>query len=473
MPVSLLQRLTAFLFMIGGALLLMWLNPYEKSQTNLVLGLLIIVLGLVPLWRWAQLPQADPIPVLAMLGLFYALCFGLGGFVTPTIDLSTGFVTEEQYTAGLVAAIVSWAALNVGYHLTARHTIRRVPNVLAQLGSRFDGVVLWFWYPISLLFDQAANRLGLESAIQITYSLHVFFFLWVLRAAWGGQLSSSLSRLVTLLILPLDMFLYSGLANGQLGPLLVFGQLVGLTYVATKGRIPYVALAVLAAFFLFLQPVKNAYRVETWGQGVQMDRVEGTIRFVELGAEYYLGEYRANFADDINVAYTRINHLQETAAIIADTSGAGFRRGETYLPLLTKWIPRVLWPEKPREDLGNRWAREYGYLDRDDDVTSFNLPWLPEMYMNFGWTGVVVISFLVGCLCAFIWSKLAYASPPPVFAAGLIMLSPFFFPESNLSLGIGGLVISWLSMTLFSWITQVVWGGPSAETRGVPARPAL
>lgn len=51
-----------------------------------------------------------------------------------------------------------------------------------------------------------------------------------------------------------------------------------------------------------------------------------------------------------------------------------------YLPLLTKMIPRSLWPNKPDERFGNDWARRYGYL-RDDYSTSYNLPWLPEQYM--------------------------------------------------------------------------------------------
>jgi hypothetical protein len=473
MSISLLQRLAAFLSIVGGVVLLIWFNPYDKSQANLVLGLAVIVLGLAPLWRWAQEPKTDPIPVLAMIGLFYALCFGLGGLVTPPFGLTVGFVTEAQYTVALLAALVSWLSLNVGYRLAIRFASRNVPELLAQLGTRYDGVALWVWYPFSLVADQAAQRLDLESVIQITYCVHMFLFLWVLRAAWGGRLSSALSRTVTLLILPLDVFLYSGVASGLLAPLLVFGQLVGLTYVVTKGRIPYLTFALLAATFLFLQPVKNAYRMEIWGQGAPVDRLEGTLRFIELGAEYYSGEYDANFSDDLNVAYTRINHLLVTAAVIADTPIVGFKEGQTYLPLLTKWIPRAIWPEKPREDLGNGWARDYGYLDKDDDVTSFNLPWLPEMYMNFGWAGVVAISFAVGWLCGFIWAKLAHASPSPVFAAGLIMLSPFFFPESNLSLGVGGLVISAASIALVSWTTRIVWGRPWADRRrGMPTRPA-
>ncbi len=128
-----------------------------------------------------------------------------------------------------------------------------------------------------------------------------------------------------------------------------------------------------------------------------------------------------------------------------------FLYGETYLPLAIKWIPRFLWPDKPTEDLGNRWAREYSYLGPDDYTTSFNLPWLSEMYMNFGTLGVIVVNFLIGLLFRFLreafWRNTANSSS---FAFGLVIAAPLMFVESNISLTIGGLIIT--AMVLFTTV---------------------
>jgi len=81
------------------------------------------------------------------------------------------------------------------------------------------------------------------------------------------------------------------------------------------------------------------------------------------------------------------------------------------------------------------------------------------MYMNFGWTGVVVISFLVGVFAAFIWSRFANRKSSPAFAAALVLLSPLFFPESNLSMQLGGLFIVWPAIISFCWLIHLYFGG--------------
>jgi hypothetical protein len=455
------------IFVIG----LYWLNPFYKSTTNLTLGLVLIVIAIRPLVQWLRNPRSDPVPVLAMTGMFYALCFGMAAFVTPEGGGQTP-LSEPEYTYGLIAAIASWLLLQLGYAVAKRASNGAAPRVLQELGPNLDPLVLWILYPASALADYVATMLDLAGLVQITFSLHQFFTIWVLHAAWKGRFTATAHRIVLLGLLPVDLFLFSGIAEGKLAELLVVGQLLGITYAVTKGRLPYVPLLLAVVVFFLLQPVKNEYRLETWGSGYanQTDRLEGLERFFRLGVAYYRDGAGPAFVDSLNVAYTRINHLQVTSAIIADTPNiSDFRYGETYIPLLTKWIPRFLWQDKPREDLGNRWAQEYGYLTRDDDVTSFNLPWLPEMYMNFGWGGVLGISAIVGALMGWLWRRLARPVPSAQFAFGLVMLSRFFFPESNLSLHMGGLVIGGISILAVCWLLRSVRFQPSISSPKGPA----
>ena len=238
------------------------------------------------------------------------------------------------------------------------------------------------------------------------------------------------------LAFPIQLVLYGGLAGGQLVGLLVFGQLLGLTYVATHRRVPVAVACVVVGLFFVLQPVKAQYRLETW-YGARPRASRGAGRVLEMGGWHFWTARPLRWRDSLLVAYSRIDHLHVTAAIIASTPDPHpFRYGETYVPLITKWIPRVLWADKPREDLGNRWAQDYGFLFATDDVTSFNLPWLSEMYMNFGWPGVVFVSLLrwhsrQGGLVGPFQPR----HSPLGFAVALTVLSEFFFPESNLSMG--------------------------------------
>jgi hypothetical protein len=249
---------------------------------------------------------------------------------------------------------------------------------------------------------------------------------------------------------------------------MVTAQLVGITFIAVRRRIPLTPIAAAAVVFVLLQPVKLQYRDFAWRGPSEVSEAAGTLEFFRLGYENVASDdpWRS-ILENVETSYTRINHLHLTAAIIADTPARQpYRWGETYVPLLTKWIPRTIVPEKPREDLGNRWAQEYGYLFYTDDITSFNLPWLPEMYMNFGIAGVAAGSALVGGMMAMVWAAFSGRAKRPIgFSVGLVLCSSFFFPESNLSLHVGNLVIAAIGlMSYLALVTLFVAARESASS---------
>jgi oligosaccharide repeat unit polymerase len=72
-----------------------------------------------------------------------------------------------------------------------------------------------------------------------------------------------------------------------------------------------------------------------------------------------------------------------------------FLKGETYFPALFAPIPRPLWPGKPVETDCNKIGREYGLIDIFDYMTSPGIgPW-GEAYLNFGYTGVLLIGIVM------------------------------------------------------------------------------
>ena len=132
-----------------------------------------------------------------------------------------------------------------------------------------------------------------------------------------------------------------------------------------------------------------------------------------------------------------------------------YRYGATYIPLLTKWIPRLLWQAKPRETLGNEWARTYGLTSSDDFSYSYNLPWIAEMYMNFGFLGVLGVSFLIGLLFYFFkFAMCCSGSSPGKLAFGVLLMTPLMFPESNLSLVLGGVMVGGILLSVFAFFVS-------------------
>jgi hypothetical protein len=97
-------------------------------------------------------------------------------------------------------------------------------------------------------------------------------------------------------------------------------------------------------------------------------------------------------------------------------------------------VPRVLWPSKPREAMGNTFGMRYGILNEDDSVTSWNLPWTVDFYITFGPILSVFCIFIVGgffgvCIC-WLSSRADQSFWFGVYSATLL---PMFHQESNFS----------------------------------------
>jgi len=449
-------------------------NPYEKSGLNRSLGGIVVILALAPLLGWLTKRNARDIPLLGMHGLFYAVCFGFAGFVTVPLSLVGEIsVSESEYTTALLAALLSWGALVGGYTIGKLIDIRLLSATTSVDSPKSDRLAVTL-YPCAVVLFLIASNTGQTDWLQIAAALRVFFFVWVIHAALSGNLPARWTRVVLAVFIPAECLLFGGIAGGTLVGLLIYAQLLGITYSTTRGRTPVVLPLVAVALFAVLTPAKNDYRVETRGDNArQLGVVEGTKLFVSLAWQNAAaGDPRTTAKDTFEAAYARVDHLHTVAAVMADTPGVQpFRYGWTLLPLLTKWIPRVVWADKPREELGNRWARDYRYLGPNDEVTSYNLPWLAEMFMNFGWSGVIVLSLAVGVLMGALWRWLiSRRAGSAHFAFSLTLTSAFFFPESNMSLQLGGLVVA--GVTMMTALTLLRHFTGEARTRVLaPDRP--
>ena len=134
-----------------------------------------------------------------------------------------------------------------------------------------------------------------------------------------------------------------------------------------------------------------------------------------------------------------------------------FLNGKSYLTLLTKPIPRLIWPEKPREEFGRYFGITYKVLNPLDKRTSWNTPVLTEFYANYGKKGIIIGMFLLGGLFAFITRKLDFRKNNILFLISLASLYPIFFMESNLSLLIGVTFQKFILLLILSFFTIFIY----------------
>lgn len=458
------QRREARLFLSGASILcasVFLLNPFDYEIETRFLALLAFVIGVMPMARWLFLRDRAGMPIFEIYMLFYAICFGFAGFMDQKSTLTArSMVTMGEWQDGLLAVIVSLVCTAAGFYLFL-HLKRKTytpalwPFILNPTNS---SRIVHFVLPVLLTVFLLGNWIPTE-LIQIVQLWSLFWF-FVLVVASIKKVLTRTQRLIVFLLIPANALVFSGFSNAVLYGLFQVLVLVALAFFSLRRRIPYVIISVVVITFILLQPVKGEYRSMKWA-GSEISNKVNVVDFFELAIDRLSEHYKSGGTtwEWFNLAFMRINHLHVAAAVIADTpSVVPYQYGKTYSSLFTKLIPRILWQDKPEERTGNQWAHMYGYLYRDDTVTSFNLPWLPEMYMNFGMAGVIILSLIVGILLGFLTSRFWMHQGDSTFTAfSLVLALPFLTPESNFSLLFGRAIIGAIVAYFSMWSTAVLF----------------
>lgn len=134
-------------------------------------------------------------------------------------------------------------------------------------------------------------------------------------------------------------------------------------------------------------------------------------------------------------------------------------RGETLKPLITAMIPRVIYPDKPREVAGNKFGIRFDLLTGDDPRTSINIPWPTELLANFGPLGLIVSMGVIGlCLAGLFRWLLSSAAGPVTTLTGLTVFHPLVYPESNISIIAGSIPLLYICLTLLCFMVWLFTG---------------
>ena len=174
------------------------------------------------------------------------------------------------------------------------------------------------------------------------------------------------------------------------------------------------------------------------------------IIFIYSNVFYMLGGYRTHFISvftnsqqtdqeiPVDVSNPSSSLLTRSANVAQITNviklvdkNNGPYWGRASAPILTALIPRFLWPDKPIIQLGAWFALEAGLANKNEEGyvnNSVNMTVCGELYLDFGWFGVFIGSFLFGGLVSALWNCTQFYSSEfnltgTIFGGYLIMLS--------------------------------------------------
>ena len=200
--------------------------------------------------------------------------------------------------------------------------------------------------------------------------------------------------------------------------------------------------------------VKGEYRQLTWYDGPysQASPLEKAQLFIDIAVKHYSNpdiqsRKQEPGKSSTASALSRTAHIILFSNVIADTPRlVPYWNGESYSGVFAKFIPRILWPNKPQEGIGNVFGRRYRYISIKDYSTTFNLPLIVEMYANFGTSGVQIGMSLLGLLFALLEKMLNSPRMGTLeVVIGVGILYSFTSHEWNFSLMFGNV----FTVTLF------------------------
>lgn len=242
---------------------------------------------------------------------------------------------------------------------------------------------------------------------------------------------------------------------------------LGMASVLRKGRIPWKPLLLVGATVVFFQPAKGIVRGEIQ-QGLVAEGPQALMRWAEVSVGAWAETLTAGSeaaAQNIEAVGSRTSLITLSAVVLDKTPGlVPFQYGSTYSFLLVTLVPRVVWPDKPTVSEANQFYQvEYGLTAVEDlSAVSIACGFASEGYMNFGWSGTLGVSLLIGILFG-VYEYVCFRkdSSLATVALGLSLLPNFLQIEGQVAAYLGGLIQTLVTTMVLFWTGKRATEGSS------------
>src|SRR3990172_5394353 len=420
------------------------------TQAQAGYATLIVMLGTLPgVVSLIDRREAGLLPLMPLHGLFYALIFGLPVFCSK-MDWSR--VNSAVISDALVLTILGLICLYLGYYASrglysrSQRKIRFLNDVPPQRRIW----IAWILYGMSMLFHLVPALGSLPSVGQLSMPLSylstgILFLLALDKAVSKKHL--------ILLTAAIGFSLTIKLLSGSLAQAVFLLVFLGILYWGKKRSIPLGFILISSVIAILLNPVKHIYREYMWvaADSSSQSYVYKARMFYKATYDYYANDDTVSSGGINTDVVNRIGHgISAFADVINMTpEQVPYWLGGSYQTLWMSFIPRFLWPGKPRATIGNEFGHRYNFLGPTDKSTSHNLPWLPEFYANFGLFGVLGGMFAVGVLFRFLVQKLSVPIGSGIeYVLGATVTFSLFYAESNFALMVGGVLTTYLALLI-------------------------
>jgi hypothetical protein len=471
---------------VGGALLAKGVS--DSAVLPLLVCLGIVVTGAAVAYGARR--DNDPFSLLPLIAIFYLLGFVAGAVYFHYAGREQGFTfNEATLNAGLAMGLLGFAGLLLGYvtnplrravALAPRFPVLRrnvsplrivVPLLALGWTARAMQLAKGLYFHDAPQGEIAANT-GATAIVQTVAALPTVAVALIGAAAYLGRFErrqAFFQRAFWALTIVEALWYFPTGERGQVLGVALMALIVA--FYAGGRRIPWkllVVTGILVTFVLF--PFIQTYRGSFGEQHVYQREPGQSLKIaLESMTSRSLGE---NFEAGLDSVFSRFNDVASVATILhKGREVMGLAPGETLRWTVEASVPRFVYPQK--EDPGrfhNRFGRTYDILEDWNFHTSIATTQPGELYLNFGWLGVILGMPIVGALYRAINDFLAARwSDPAALAVYSVITWPLIYGlESIIVLGVVGALKLLLISTVLIWVLgRLSWSLPVARR---PAR---
>ena len=410
------------------------MDPYQISLTIVLLLLFALTVRVE-----ARVLALGGFPFISFVGAYYFLFHGaISSHVGANVD-HLPFPREISYetfaySAAFAGAVVAGLVIGVRLPFGA---LSRSDNLGVSRGQIRAASLLTALIMMSIHFSFYAFPVlsSLPSLPQLrtpswNCAFAIFSF-WVLSGKPRWWMIAGLG-----LVLLLKFWLDSKL--GLITPLVFTCTIFAAASLLCK-KFKLFLLSLLLGTIIVLG---NGY-IKTYSRVVLRDQPQPLFQFSPTFSA-------SNILASFNAAARRSSHSLVTEAALSQTpEHVPFSDHNPVADAFLNHIPRFLWPDKPREVLGNEFGKRYKILNPDDNETSWNLPWAVDFFIAYGIYLAVVVSFSVNLLIGIGVRWMSRRSEREIgFGIYAAVLLPLFYQESNFSLMTGNLLSLFLVIYL-------------------------
>lgn len=383
-------RVVMFLLLAAGLTLL---APLSSHGWLLFVVILMTLCLVIPVWYSWQRDRFDAFEIVHVLGLRYLLFFGVSAlwvvadphevaydvYLVPFIPLAT-FYCFLGFLAMLVGYYGPWfrpLAPRAFEDVPTGASVLVLPGILGIIGNLAEAL-------LGRAFWMGTNLSGMVSSLAQFAPLYYFSWALACLLVFSGRATASQRWTLYFGFIPMSaLILVNNLTDKSQALTLIAVPIMAQWY--AKRVLPWRLLVVLVLLMIFvIFPFFNAYRLMD-PRLPEIQRAQTTLgALTRMTADEYMEVSVGTFK-------RRLALINSVAVVIRDVPRwVPYEHGGTlFLPAMSFFVPRFLWPEKPLFLMGRDFGIKFRVVNILDDKTRV-APTVPgELFWNFDLPGIL------------------------------------------------------------------------------------